>query len=135
MNSSSFGTYLPAWTDNSGRRVLGYDEDVTTLAVAAGEVALAGGPPGVGGELWAGKTYALMRSAGPEPTRSQSLFKRRIQLALTTKSQGDSSDVGHVRPKGGGPWKHAYSAALWRSTRAPVPLAQFGCPRRTGVGE
>ncbi len=39
MNLASIGTYEPAWEDR-GRRVAGPDEDVTTMAVAAGLAAL-----------------------------------------------------------------------------------------------
>src|SRR5207248_6035497 len=35
-------TYRPAWTDGAGDRVAGRDEDVLTMAVAAGRAALAG---------------------------------------------------------------------------------------------
>ena len=37
----SFGTYVPIWEDG-GIRVLGPDEDMLTLAVAAGRAALTG---------------------------------------------------------------------------------------------
>lgn len=39
---SVIGTYQPRWVAASGRRVAGFDEDVTTLAVAAGRALLDG---------------------------------------------------------------------------------------------
>ena len=38
MQISALATYRPSWTDDAGRRTLGPDEDVATLAVAAGRL-------------------------------------------------------------------------------------------------